>query len=570
MRVEVSVDTIIDSHMRNTLLETLGDIYNPTKNGKMPILVSLFVIAVGVLASVMFSEVIVRRSNTDLLNQNNQQIAIVSSYITYKGSSINQILSDSASLFKIKPDLLQEEWNKYFNQNDALRNNPDLLLVGFVQHVPVEGIANYESPEGRGVKIWPKTESDYASPITFIASLSPMKDDIYGYSMSSDTSRREAIEKARDTGEAVMTAPVNLVQDGKDNKLLGVLIYFPIYNYDGVPDTIEERRAGLRGFAYVAMRPGDLVESIDESVLASSRSNFIITDVSANKKMYATNNPHGSNEGIISQSQDVTLSGRQWRITLETYQSTLQRWTNPGITFVLGILTSVGIGFAFTYLLGLRMYRMNMEGENEIARAKTDLLALASHQLRTPASGVKQYIGMLREGFVGKLKPDQQRLVDKAYYANERQIDIVNQLLYVAKADADQLRPRTTVLKPSKITQDVISSLEQQAFSKSITIDCEIDEDLEIEADPRYFYMIIDNLVNNAIKYSEENGEVIVSINIVKDCMVMKVSDKGIGIDKDNYDELFEKFHRIDSDLSQKEGGTGLGLYLVKKLVEAH
>ncbi|NCU40877.1 hypothetical protein EOL73_03925, partial [Candidatus Saccharibacteria bacterium] len=86
--------------MRNTLLETLGDIYNPTKNGKMPILVGLFVIAVGVLASVMFSEVIVRRSNTDLLNQNNQQIAIVSSYITYKGSSINQILSDSASLFK--------------------------------------------------------------------------------------------------------------------------------------------------------------------------------------------------------------------------------------------------------------------------------------------------------------------------------------------------------------------------------------------------------------------------------------------------------------------------------------
>lgn len=313
-----------------------------------------------------------------------------------------------------------------------------------------------------------------------------------------------------------------------------------------------------------------MVESIDKSVITNSGSNFTINDVSANEQMYATDNPSAPSDATISQSQDITLSGREWRITLETYQSRLQRWTNPGVTFVLGVVTSVGVGFAFTYLLGARMLRISVEGEDEIARAKTDLLALASHQLRTPASGVKQYISMLREGFAGDLEPDQKRLVDKAYDANERQIEIVNQLLYVAKADADQLRPHPVMIKPSMIAQDVISSLESQAFNKSITIDGEIDQDLEIEADPQYLYMVMDNLVNNAIKYSEENGRVTVSVNAAEGGMDMEVSDTGIGIDKEDYGELFEKFHRIDSDLSQKEGGTGLGLFLVKKLVEAH
>lgn len=552
------------------MINTLQDIYSPTKNGKTPFVVGMIVLLIGVFATVVFSDVIVRRGVDDFQNQSNQQMSVIGSYVRHKDTSLSQLLRDAAAMIRMIPDISREQWDQYFTDNEVLQIHPELLLVGYAENVPIDMIDEYEARYGNTASVWPLTEPSYTTPITYMASLTPMEADVYGYSMSSDPLRRIAIERARDTGESAMTGPVRLVQDRGNPGLFGVLIYYPIYYGDSKPTTVEERRERLRGFSYVAMRPKDLVDSIDQTILDSARSNFKIIDTDARKEMYATSNKINQNDAKYIQSQEVEIGGRKWTIILESYQPSIQRWANPGVTFVLGIITSVVAGFVCTYLLGARLYRISQKHEDEIAQAKTDLLALASHQLRTPASGVKQYVGMLREGFAGKLKPDQMRLVEKAYEANERQLEIVNQLLYVAKADANQLRVHPVQIKPYRIIQDVLSSLESLALRKQVAVESQLDEGLAIEADPQYVYMIVDNLVTNSIKYSEDNGEVMVRLASEKDGVVIEVIDKGIGIGEEHFPYLFDKFHRIDSDLSQKEGGTGLGLFLTKKLTEAH
>lgn len=556
--------------MKKALIETLGEVYNPVKNGTTPVVAGLIVMAVGVLASVMFSELIVSRGTDDFHNQSNQQMALVSSYIRHKDNSIGQLLRDSAALFGIKPDISREEWNEYIEDSRALYDNRELLLIGYAENVDPSQVDSYNETLPAGAKAWPTTETDYMTPITYVASLSPMETNLFGYSMSSDSLRRNAIERARDTGQPSMTGPVKLVQDGDNQELFGVLIYMPIYYGPEVPDSVEARRTSLRGFSYIAMRPKDLVNSIDQDIIDKSRSNFKIFDHDTEKLMYATSNSVNMSDSRHVISQDIELGGRKWTIALESYQPALQRWANPGITFALGIVTSIVSGALLTYLLGARLRRIGQRHEDEIARAKTDLLALASHQLRTPASGVKQYIGMLMEGFAGKLKDDQMSLVEKAYDANERQIEIVNQLLYVAKADADQLRIHPYEIKPYKQIVDVLAGLENQADRKKITINSDLDKTLVIEADPQYFYMIMDNIVTNAVKYSEDGGQVDVKLYTSGKEAVIEVSDKGIGISPEDMPELFNKFHRIDNILSQKEGGTGLGLFLADKLVKSH
>ena len=207
----------------------------------------------------------------------------------------------------------------------------------------------------------------------------------------------------------------------------------------------------------------------------------------------------------------------------------------------------------------------------ELNRSKDEFISIASHQLRTPATGVKQYVGMLLEGFAGDLTPKQERLLEKAYENNERQLKIVTDLLRVAQVDAGKVVLRKSKVHLNAFIDDVIRDHHGVFSNRHQTIRYKpLHPDVTIMIDEASVRMVLENLIDNASKYSEEHTHVEVIARDEKDTITISVRDEGVGIDPEGKSRLFEKFSRINNSLSMKVGGTGLGLYWAKKIVDLH
>lgn len=207
----------------------------------------------------------------------------------------------------------------------------------------------------------------------------------------------------------------------------------------------------------------------------------------------------------------------------------------------------------------------------ELNRSKDEFISIASHQLRTPATSVKQYVGMLLEGFVGELEPKQEALLVKAYESNERQLKIVTDLLRVAQVDAGKimLRKKHTLLNP--FLEEIVADNEGMFLGRKQTISfVKPKVNALVFVDPASMRMVLENIIDNASKYSEESTTTRVTVRHTADEVWIQVSDEGVGIDPENKKRLFKKFSRLDNSLSTKVGGTGLGLYWARKIVELH
>lgn len=204
-------------------------------------------------------------------------------------------------------------------------------------------------------------------------------------------------------------------------------------------------------------------------------------------------------------------------------------------------------------------------------KSKDEFISLASHQLRTPATGVKQYVGMLREGFAGDMSKEQQRFVERAYESNERQLKIVNDLLKVARVDAGKvkLRPASVLLVP--LIQEIIDDLAREFEAKGQTANlASLDGQYAARADKDLLRTVLENLIDNARKYSPEGTAVTISLANKKEAVHIAVKDAGVGIAAADIAQLGQKFTRIDNPLSGHVEGTGLGLYWVKKVIGLH
>lgn len=207
----------------------------------------------------------------------------------------------------------------------------------------------------------------------------------------------------------------------------------------------------------------------------------------------------------------------------------------------------------------------------ELSDAKDEFISLASHQLRTPATAVKQYVGMLQMGYAGQLTNDQLDMLGVAYKHNERQLEIIEDLLRVAKVDAGMVYLDKT---SSDVTIQIKKAIEGQTVlfttRKQTVIFHKPKTKMMALIDPKLLLMVFDNVLDNAGKYSNHGKIVTISIHQKKDNTVITIQDEGVGIRKSDQKKLFKKFARIDNPLSASVKGTGLGLYWAKKVIDLH
>lgn len=199
-----------------------------------------------------------------------------------------------------------------------------------------------------------------------------------------------------------------------------------------------------------------------------------------------------------------------------------------------------------------------------------DFIALAAHELRGPITVVRGYLDLLDDELGDKLQPDQQELVDRLQVSAEQLSGYINNILNVSRYDRNHLSLHLHEEKLLDLIKNLLPDLALRAKTKKRRLTFHIPEDLPtIAADRSSLSEVISNLIDNAIKYSKDNGEVIVSAAVKGNFVEMTVQDFGIGMPGAVVGNLFSKFYRSHRS-RQQVSGTGLGLYICKAIVESH
>jgi PAS domain S-box-containing protein len=223
----------------------------------------------------------------------------------------------------------------------------------------------------------------------------------------------------------------------------------------------------------------------------------------------------------------------------------------------------------------LKREKQQLELEREkllkLNEAKEDFIAVASHQLRTPATAVKQYLGMLYEGMLGEMTEAQANAVSQANKSNNHQLEIIDDLLRIARIDAGKVVLNRSQTNLGKLVAEVVQQFSYRLLDRELTLDVMLPEkDVILNIDLNLMQTVLENLIDNAVKYSQDKGTINVSLDTEKDDVIIRIIDNGIGISADDQARLFEKFTRSSSPTASNVGGTGLGLYWVKSVLDMH
>lgn len=213
----------------------------------------------------------------------------------------------------------------------------------------------------------------------------------------------------------------------------------------------------------------------------------------------------------------------------------------------------------------------NIQKDHEVEEIKSDFISIVSHELRTPLSAIKGFLSMTLKGDFGALNEKQFHYLTRVYQASQRMIDLVEDLLDVSYIESGKINLNQSPLALENVIQDVVTELASMGFEKQITLKVNRKQRLPLVlADESRTRQILVNLVSNAIKYSFPQSEVNIDFKVEGDELVTMISDQGVGVAPSQVDRIFQKFGRIYNPMSTQAGGSGLGLYIVKRLVESH
>ena len=205
----------------------------------------------------------------------------------------------------------------------------------------------------------------------------------------------------------------------------------------------------------------------------------------------------------------------------------------------------------------------------EVNKLKNSLLSTVSHELRTPLASIKGYATMLLDYDKRLRRNEKRRYLDAIDAAADRLSELIDHLLDMSRMDAGLLQLDIAATRVDRLLEDVVA--EAQLRAPEHRLDLKLKEPLPVlKVDVRRLHQVLDNLLDNAIKYSEKGTEVVVQVETRAREVEISIADQGRGITTDDISKVFDRMYRVEQRLAQDPGGMGLGLALCKALVEAH
>lgn len=200
-----------------------------------------------------------------------------------------------------------------------------------------------------------------------------------------------------------------------------------------------------------------------------------------------------------------------------------------------------------------------------------DLISLVTHELRSPLTAIRGYLSMLTTTDADNLTDQQRLFLSRMDRSSQRMADLIDKLLNINYIESGKMVLTAIPVSPEQIISEVVADLSSGicAYNARVEIVRHRRQPMVL-ADPVKLRQIATNIIDNAVKYSPDGGVVTVSFRRRGDELIITVTDTGVGIPKEQFDKLFEKFGRLCHPATADRPGSGLGLYIVKRLVESH
>jgi PAS domain S-box-containing protein len=209
--------------------------------------------------------------------------------------------------------------------------------------------------------------------------------------------------------------------------------------------------------------------------------------------------------------------------------------------------------------------------EREVDRMKTQFVSMVSHELRTPLTSIKGFTEMILDEDAGEINEEQREFLGIVEANADRLIALVNDLLDISRIESGRVELKLDLADIDEMMTIVVATMAHLIEEKSQTLEVFVDQDLpQIELDRDRIIQVLTNLVSNAYKYTQVGGHIRLSAERGDNLVRFAVADNGFGISEQDQEKLFSRFFRVDSELTREIGGTGLGLNIVKSIIEMH
>ncbi|HEY9081169.1 CHASE domain-containing protein [Magnetovibrio sp.] len=416
-----------------------------------------------------------------------------------------------------------------------------------------------------------------------------------GFDVGSNVARRKALDTARDTGEAMTTGRITLVQETA--KQFGVLVFMPFFGQGPAPQGITDRQNRLLGYITGVYSIGTIVndvlhngrhEHLDISLTDSSSepgSELLYPRETSEEHKLRTHklDQRSKDFGVTLWTQDLSVPGRKWVLTVRPNSDFFAEHASSASWFIflamvllsamVSVLTMIVTGRQklIQELVEVRtaeLQRARLEAEKANS-AKSEFLSSMSHELRTPLNSILGFGQILELDHNPPLSPSQKQGVAQILKGGRHLLELIEQILDLARIETGRLDLHLSDIKVPLLIQDCVSFIQPQAEHSKISLSTDLSYTGEVRADTMRLKQVMLNLMSNAVKYNREDGHVTIAVTGPKGGMVrFEVSDNGHGIAEELHHKVFEPFERLGQENSVI-AGTGVGLTVTKQLVEA-
>jgi signal transduction histidine kinase/CheY-like chemotaxis protein len=509
------------------------------------------------------------------------------------------LLRATSGLFAAVPEVDRRLFNAYVARVELASRYPGMQGIGFSKRLrpgELEALPARMREQGfAGFRHWPDHAGAEKHAILYLEPYDTRNLSALGFDMSSEPVRGRAMERARDTGLAEGSGKVTLVQElDPGDRQDGFLVFVPVYAGGRVPGTVEDRRRLLEGYVYAPFRAGDLmwgifggatprgiqVEAFDG---AQAREEALLYRSDPGPPDPDTRPPIPLRE--FSSRTTLDMAGRVWTLQFRSGPAFPRdaAWRYVPVV-LLGGLAAAFLLFAVTRAQvraraqaealardNARLYRQaeGARAEAEVAnRAKDEFLATLSHELRTPLNAILGWTRILRKEDVDAATRGRGlEVIERNVRAQAR---LIEDVLDVSRIITGKMQLAVRRVDLAAVIEAAIESVRPAAAARRIDLLPVLEGPAAIHGDPERLQQVLWNLLSNAIKFTPEGGRIEVRLAPGADEARIEVTDSGKGIDPEFLPYVFDRFRQADSSSTRAHGGLGIGLALVRHLVELH
>lgn len=513
------------------------------------------------------------------------------------------MLKGSGGFVEASTELNREKFALYIGNLDLQNRYTGIQGIGFSQYFPVsekENLTRKLSGEGyENFNIFPAAERSYQSAIIFLEPLNDRNRSALGFDMLSESVRREAMERARDSGEIAASGKVSLLDESGGEGPAGFLLYIPVYEGGRLPDLPEEKDRNLRGFVYSPFRASEFLGEIYQTVPDKDIRIEIYDESVRPEALLAETETDGEPDqtGIMDArfiaKQEIDVGGRKWVIQF----SSLSGFAEQSSVSWTPLIFLCGIGFSFL-LFGMtyweaasrakvqrtaaKLFELQKDKERlfedekkarltaeQANQTKDEFISIISHELKTPLNAIAGWAQIMKtEQISEQTKNLALQKIDKNLRA---QAELVEQLLGYSEIISGKIRLNEELIDFSELFEQACAETEALAGEKKVEFVRENHLDTHrISGDRDKLKIVLKNLLLNAIKFTPPGGRVEALVRESDDFIEMRVMDNGRGISSEFLPHVFDNYKQADNPNTRDYGGLGLGLTIARHIIKLH